>query len=170
MRLLVVVDLARCTQITDASVAAIATLKSLRALTLDGCVLVSDDGLEELKGVKESLEVLSLAGIATITDEGLGYVGQYCRLLTSINVNNCAQVTSVGLFKVAKGCKRLVTILASTTQIDDNGIAKISASLSKKYFDTMDISFCRDITDHGIGADCVHCCALLCCVVLMGRC
>jgi F-box and leucine-rich repeat protein 2/20 len=151
MRLLVVVDFSRCTQITDASVASLATLKSLRALTLDGCTLVSDDGLEELKNVRESLEVLSLANVATITDEGLGYVGQYCRLLTSINVNNCAQISSVGLFKVAKGCKRLVCMLASSTYIDDDGIARISASLSKKYFDTMDISFCRDITDHGIG-------------------
>jgi len=150
MRLLVVVDLSRCTRITDASIAALATLRSLRVLTLDGCEHISDDGMEELVACKESLEVLSIAGVQSITDEGLGYIGRQCRLLTSINVNNCSQVSAEGLVSIARGCKKLICMLASATHINDAGIAAISALLSKKYMDTIDISFCRDISDHGI--------------------
>jgi hypothetical protein len=150
MRLLVVLDLSKCICISDDSLSYIATLKSLRILNLDQCRLVSDEGLEHLMKLGDSLEVLSLAGITSITDDGMGYIGSKCRLLTSLDVSRCVQVSSDGLMLVARGCKKLTTLLASTTEITDDGIAGISAELSKKYFTKLDISFCREVGDHGL--------------------
>ena len=151
MRLLVVIDLSKCTRITDASLTSIATLKSLRILILDGCEHLSDDGMEEIIPLKESLEIFSIASIQTITDEGLSYIGKNCRLLTSFNASYCSQITDVGIFEIVKGCKKLTTLLISTIHIDDVGLARISTNLSRKNVDTVDLSFCRDISDHGIG-------------------
>jgi hypothetical protein len=150
MRLLVVVDLTRCTRVTDAALTAIATLKSLRILVLDGCALISDDGMEELVPLKESLEVLSLASVQTITDEGMAYIGRNCRLLTSFNASFCSQVTDVGILEIAKGCKKLVNLQISSIAMDDIGLARIGTYLSRRYFDSLDVSFCREISDHGI--------------------
>jgi hypothetical protein len=151
MRLLVVIDLTNCIRITDHALAAIATLRSLRILILDGCDHISDDGLEELIPLKENLEILSLSSVQTITDEGLGYLGQHCRLLTSFNASYCSQVTDVGVLEIAKGCKKLTNLQIAGVSVGDTGLARIGTHLSRKYFDSLDISFCRDISDHGIG-------------------
>lgn len=151
MRLLVVAEFTRCVRITDRAFRAISTLKSLRILTLDGCISITDECFKDMGKMKANLEVLSLAGVNSITDLALIYVGQQCRTLTTLNVCNCVQITSVGLVAVARGCKKLNGMLAAATQLNDDGLATMASLFSKRYMATLDISFCRDVSDHGIG-------------------
>ena len=151
MRLLVVAEFAKCVKITDRGFRAIASLKSLRILTLDGCVNITDASFNDMGNIKANLEVISLAGITSITDSALIDIGEQCKALNTINVINCVQVTSAGLIAVARGCKKLSGMLAAATQLNDDGLATMASLFSKRYMATLDISFCRDITDHGIG-------------------
>jgi hypothetical protein len=151
MRLLVVAEFTRCIRISDRAMRAICTLSSLRVLTLDGCISLTDESFKDMGKVKMNLEVLSLAGVNSITDLALFHVGRQCKTLTTLNVCNCVQVTSVGLVAVARGCKKLSSMLAAATQLNDDGLATMASLFSKRYMTTLDISFCRDISDHGIG-------------------
>jgi hypothetical protein len=120
-------------------------------LTLDGCISITDESFKDMGKMKLNLEVLSLAGVTSITDMALIGVGEQCKGLLTLNVSNCVQVTSVGLIAVARGCKKLSTMLASATQLNDDGLAMMASLFSKRYMATLDISFCRDVSDHGIG-------------------
>lgn len=151
MRLLVVAEFTRCVKITDRAFRAISTLKSLRVLTLDGCVSITDASFKDMGKVKLNLEVLSLAGVTSITDMALIDIGKQCPTLFTLNVSHCVQVTSVGLIAVARGCKKLSSMLAAATQLNDDGLATMASLFSKRYMSTLDISFCRDVSDHGIG-------------------
>lgn len=151
MRLLVVAEFTRCVRITDRSLKAISTLPALRVLTLDGCIGITDAAFKDMGKMKLNLEVLSLAGVHSITDAVLHDVGEQCGALTTLNVSNCVQVTSRGLVSVARGCKKLSSMLAAATQLNDDGLATMASLFSKRYMTTIDISFCRDVTDHGIG-------------------
>ena len=151
MRLLVVAEFTRCVKITDRGFRAIATLKSLRVLTLDGCVSITDASFKDMGKVKLNLEVLSLAGVTSITDMALIDIGKQCSALATLNVSNCVQVTSIGLIAVARSCKKLNSMLAAATQLNDDGLATMASLFSKRYMANLDISFCRDVSDHGIG-------------------
>jgi F-box and leucine-rich repeat protein 2/20 len=151
MRLLVVAEFTRCVKITDRAFRAISSLTSLRVLTLDGCISITDESFEDMGKMKLNLEVLSLAGVTSITDQALVSVGRQCRTLTTLNVCNCVQITSVGLIAVARGCPKLSGMLAAATQLNDDGLATMASLFSKRYMSTLDISFCRDVSDHGIG-------------------
>lgn len=151
MRLLSVAEFTRCVRITDRAFKAIASLKSLRVLTLDGCTNITDECFKDMGKIKLNLEVLSLAGVNSITDLALFSVGEQCKALTTLNVCNCVQVTSVGLIAVARGCSKLGSMLAAATQLNDDGLASMASLFSKRYMTTLDISFCRDVSDHGIG-------------------
>jgi hypothetical protein len=151
MRLLVVAEFTRCVRITDRALRAVSTLTSLRVLTLDGCSGITDESFENMGKMTGCLEVLSLAGVVSITDQALISVGEQCKRLTTLNVCNCVQVTSLGLIAVARGCNKLSSMLAAATQLNDDGLATMASLFSKRYMATLDISFCRDISDHGIG-------------------
>lgn len=150
MRLLTTIDVANCTQLTDRSIADIASLKYLRVLNLDYCTGISDDGLEDMKNLADSLEILSMQGIRNLTDDGICVIGQNCRLLTSLNISHCSQVTHVGVIAVAQGCKKLRALYLSSIPLSDMGFATMVPYLSKRYMEVIDISNCRDITDHGV--------------------
>lgn len=125
-------------------------VKSLRIITLDSCVNITDDGIKSLKVIAEQLQVLSLANCINISDNGLDVIGQLTSHLTIFNVNNCPNVTHNILMLFAKKNKLLTTLHAASCYITDDGMSELCNYLSAKSLTSLDISFCREITDYSI--------------------
>ena len=143
-------DLTNSRQLTDEAAEHIGTMKTLRILTLDGCTSLTDSGLDSISELYASLEVLSLAGLSGITDDGLMPIASSCKQLQILNINNCSNITHEILCNVARNCRSLSTLHASATQITDHGLERITHFFSAKNLTSLDLSFCSDISDHGI--------------------
>jgi hypothetical protein len=143
-------DLSGCPLITNNSVYSLSRVKSLKILNLDGCVLVTDKGLQDLGPVAMDIQVLSLVGLSRITDNGLKFVGRECKGMKIFNSSSCAQISEEGIMHIVTNSTRLSTLHIGSIQINDAGLTEISRYLSKKSMTSMDLSMCRDISDFGI--------------------
>lgn len=143
-------DLSGCNQITDFGLEHLNRLRDLRVLNLDGCVFLTDKGIKKLKPLAEKLEALSLAGLVQLTNAGLLEFVQSCQYLKLFNINNCGNITYELVYIVANTNTRLATLNISSTQISDDGLSQLATVVSKKHLTSLDLSFCRDITDFGI--------------------
>ncbi len=153
-------DLCNCTLLTNTSLQSITRLKLLKILSLENCSLVDDNGIKLLVELTETLESLSFSGLHRITDAGLFPIATQCRKLKLLNVNNCPEVTHHILQVFAKNNGWLETLCAAGTYITDEGLSLISVVLSKKNMTSLDISFCRDVTDFGLITLSEICCNL----------
>ena len=143
-------NLSMCTQLTNDSLKSLARLKRLRVVVLDGVPEITDDGLAALSAAGELLEVVSLAGNSNITDDGLTTLGACCTRLQVLNVNNCGAIGHEAIVGVVRNNRKLTTIMASGTHLNDEGLSILCNYLSNKSFTSLDISFCREISDFGI--------------------
>ncbi|XP_073055348.1 EIN3-binding F-box protein 1-like [Primulina eburnea] len=97
--------------------------KSLRNLDLGWCREVSDKALESFRGLN-SLESLNLQGCWLITDEGLAFLaeGSLCRTLKILNLAECDRITDFGLIHLKKMCCLEELNLAECgPKVTDNG-------------------------------------------------
>ena len=145
-------DLSMCSYLTNDSLASLGRLQKLRVVILDGVPSITDEGLAGLSAAGERLEVLSLAGNSNVTDEGLIAMGACCTRLQVLNVNQCGLLTHEAIVGIARNNRKLTTISASGTHLDDEGLSVLSNYLSSKSFTSLDISFCREISDFGINS------------------
>ena len=143
-------DFSGCTSLTNTSLTYLTRLKLVKILCLDNCIHINDQGLKTLLPIIEQLEVLSLANCIHISDNGLEDLGKASVMLTIFNVSNCPDVTHNMLILFAKRNKRLATLHASSTYITDEGMTELCTNLSPKCLTSLDISFCRDISDYAM--------------------
>ena len=111
------------TDITDAGLAQLKGITSLKLLTLDGDIHISDAGLEHLKGL-ENLERLFLEA-SYITDTGLAHL-KSLRKLRQLSIRS---------------------MMVGTTRVSDNGLAHLEAMKKLEGLDLDNIP----ITDAGLG-------------------
>jgi hypothetical protein len=81
---------------------------------------------------------------------GLKLVFRECRRLKVVCVNNCTQITGASLEILTSNNKLLSTFSASAIHLTDKSFTLISSTFSKHNMTSVDISFCRDITDQAI--------------------
>lgn len=143
-------DLSGCRLITNLSLSYITRVKALKILNLDGCILIDDKGLKALVVAADRIEVLVLANLPLITDQGLEAIGTACHRLKILNVSKCPQISYESLAKITPLNRRLNTLAASATLISDAGLSHICGGFTAKEMTSLDVSFCREITDFSI--------------------
>lgn len=93
-------DLEECCQITDQTLAHLATgCPSLEKLTLSHCELITDEGIRQLTAgscAAESLSVLELDNCPLITDSTLEYLTS-CHNLQVIDMYDCQLISRAAI-------------------------------------------------------------------------
>ena len=97
-----------CPRVGAPALAGIATLSSLRTLSLRGCALVDDAGLQALAAGLGRLTGLSLFSAAGVTSRGLHSLSRMPRL-RSLQLSHCWNVDDEGLMQLAR-CRDLAQL------------------------------------------------------------
>lgn len=145
-------DLTSCIHISSKSLQQIVKNKCVVALTLDNISSLTDDDILILVALAERLQVLSLANLRNITDKGLLPIISAASHLRLLNVNLCVNLSQNSTILAAECNPRLETLSASTVYFTNEGFLLLCKALSPEYFTSIDISYCREITDSGVMA------------------
>lgn len=150
MPLTVGFDLSGCVHVTKASLSQIVRNRAIAAINLDGCHELEDESILLLSQIAKQLELLSLVGLTRITDGGLIPVVSSCNRLSVLNVNQCSKISQNALFYASQSSKSLRALHAAGVYINNEGLLSLCQLLSPDVFSSLDISFCREITDFGL--------------------
>ncbi|KAL9240569.1 hypothetical protein vseg_014771 [Gypsophila vaccaria] len=119
----------------------------LRSLSLSGCTELPDSGLKLLETYGSTLRALHLDCCFKVTDDGLSSVAVGCPLLTFISLYR-SNVTDSGLETLANGCSGLEVLnLSYCSSITDRGIRSLVKNCSK--MTAIRVSNCAQITGDG---------------------
>ena len=99
---------------------------TLRELDLEGVELVTDTALHAIAESLPALERLSLKGCIQLSDEAVGALAANCRGLSHLSLNKVPGVSDVALLALKTHCADALRVL--------------------------DLSGCRGVSDHGVGA------------------
>ena len=89
-----------------------------------------------------------------ITDAGLKNLAQSTRL-REIDLSFCDQVTDQGVEALALNCPNLTSVILHSTSISDRALICLGKMSSR--LEELSVSYCKDITDHGINAIARNC-------------
>ncbi|KAJ4708080.1 F-box/LRR-repeat protein [Melia azedarach] len=145
-------DLGRCSLIDDQVLEAIGKASVIRALNLEGCSLITDQGLVFLTNgySSKSLKKLVLAECDRVTDFGVSFLRQMS-CLEELNLAECGpKVTDIGGIAIAsmKTLKRLN--LSWLINVSDHTLTAIAKNC--KNLAAIDLTGCELITGSGIRA------------------
>ena len=168
-----------CDQFLPEWLPPLSRLHELHTLSLSGLCLLSDDALVTLlDGCAARLKTLSLRGCSLLGPEAIITAARLCPALTSLDLEGVELLTDAAALALAEGCPALQTLtLKGCVQLSDEAIEAISdgcrglcdVSLNKipalsdrailalrthnaSSLRTLDLSWCRGLTDHGLGA------------------
>ena len=136
--------------LTNQTLICLSRNSAIRVLGLENCPLLDNNGIRYLVDIAEKLEVVNFAGIYQLTDLGVAPLFKACHSLVVVTLSNCPHLTHEAMHLLALNNRRLTTLHASATQISDAGLSLICSAFSKKSMTSLDVSLCRDITDHAI--------------------
>jgi hypothetical protein len=142
-------DFSGCHLLTNKSLQCLGRTANTRIINLENCPVIDDTGILYLLDIAEKLEVINIAGAVHVTDLALAQLFAKCERLTSVNVCNCIHVSFEVLHVLAINNHRLADLRAAACQIDDGGLSMICSALSDTHMRSLDISFCRDVSDYG---------------------
>ena len=147
-----VIELARCDQVTDAGVIALgAFCGNLQSIDLARCEKVTDAGVVALSAVCGKLQYISLAFCDQLTDAGVIALGAGCGQLQSINLTCCDKVTDAGVIALGAGCGKLQSIsLAGCSKVTDAGLIALGAGCGQ--LQSIDLAGCWKVTNAGFEA------------------
>lgn len=93
-----------CLELSDPQLMYVSSLRRLRSLTLDGCVNITDEGLEALRGLSCTLKRLSLHGCKQLCRIGIlsGLTS-----LEALSLEQCVQIEDEELAKALAGLTSL---------------------------------------------------------------
>ncbi|XP_046335483.2 uncharacterized protein LOC124117572 [Haliotis rufescens] len=170
------VDASWC-HVTDNGLTALSeSAHRLESLCLNGCQMLSDEGVETvIKKHGSSLRVLELFGCFNLTPRCIRCIATHCTNLLTINLGQCFRLTdssithlsaSLGrvenldlrgckqirdncIRKIVRNCPRLKTIIiANCPHVSDAALVEIATySMDVR---SLDICGCRNVTDHSI--------------------
>jgi hypothetical protein len=104
-------------EVTDAGLLAIARNGALRALHMEGCLQVTDEGLQAVVSLCPHLESVDITSCEDlITDSTLIALGQHCRNLRKLKTGY-TYVTEEGLEAIAAGCPLLENLDVSACMV-----------------------------------------------------
>jgi Leucine-rich repeat (LRR) protein len=122
----------------------LADMKGLKYLSLDECLFVSDEGIANLKGMKNLVELHLWS--TSVRSAGLDVIAGLTSLET-LNLDK-VEVTDDDLAKL-KALKNLEWLNLSSTLISDAGLAHLQELPQLK---TLIVEFCTDVSPAAIEA------------------
>lgn len=148
---LTLVDLVRCSRITDLSVNEIAMqCPLLQDIKLEGC-RVSDECLLTVGARCHLLKRLNLSCNEDVTDKGLKALAKGCPLLEQLKLNECIGITDEGITAIASSCSSLTLIdLVRCSRITDLSINEIA--IQCPLLQEINLEGCHRITDVSISS------------------
>ncbi|KAI7733410.1 hypothetical protein M8C21_023276 [Ambrosia artemisiifolia] len=155
----------------------IVKFKQLEVLSVAGIETMRDEYVVFIAALLgESLKELNLADCVMLTDICLNTIGYCCPNLCSLNLTNLRLLTDLSLCHLAVGCMSLKSLIVARANFSDeiiaafletcgkslkelslNHVGKVSfntaLSLAKfsKDLVSLDVSWCRELTDEAIG-------------------
>ena len=124
---LISLGLRGCSLLSPEVIVSVARLcATLRELDLEGVELVTDTALHAIAESLPALERLSLKGCIQLSDEAVGALAANCRGLSHLSLNKVPGVSDVALLALKTHCADALRVL--------------------------DLSWCRGVSDHGVGA------------------
>jgi len=149
----------RGTRITNTGVVQVASkCAGLRIFNAARCMQVSDVGIKALADGCSQLTHLDLT-CTGLTDEGLKYIGRKCTWLYTLKMSECSMLTDAGIEAVLSGCCLKLAILdLSSTSVTDKALEHMGRKCSE--LAVLDLSCCSNVTDDGIQAIALGCCKL----------
>ncbi|KAI3805318.1 hypothetical protein L1987_27581 [Smallanthus sonchifolius] len=159
------------------SLSSIMKLHCLEVLSVAGIETVCDEFVMLVALSRgQKLKELNLAGCVMLTNSCLQSIGDFCPFLCSLDVSNLRHLTDLGLCYLAVGCKSLKSLNVTRADFSDelvaaflettgkslkelslNHVSKVSFntafSLAKfsRNLVSLDVSWCRELTDEAIG-------------------
>jgi hypothetical protein len=103
-------------EVTDDGIQKVARNGALRTLCVEGCVELTDEGLQAVVAFCPHLESVDLSACDELTDATLLAIGQHCSNLRELNIVE-TDVTDEGLRAIAEGCPLLETLNASQCDV-----------------------------------------------------
>jgi hypothetical protein len=103
-------------EVTDDGIQKVARNGALRTLCVEGCVELTDEGLQAVVAFCPLLESVDLSACDELTDATLIAIGQHCPNLRELNIVE-TDVTDEGLQAIAAGCPLLETLNASQCDV-----------------------------------------------------
>mmetsp|Transcript_3546 Transcript_3546/g.5520 ORF Transcript_3546/g.5520 Transcript_3546/m.5520 type:complete len:1201 (+) Transcript_3546:1755-5357(+) len=147
-------DLSKCVRLTNASLNHIDRMNNVKVLSMNYCPLINDLGLKSIRSLYVKLQIISIEGMSLISDDGFSTIVDKCTKLVQVNVNKCPNITEKTLLPIVKNNPMLSSLQMSGTRLSDESFALVCAAMvqvgSGKNMTNMDISLCRDLTDHSI--------------------
>lgn len=90
-------------KVTDKSMFRTSALRSLKEISLQWCVGISDQGIDALTTNCPSLTSMDLRS-CQITDESIGFIARKCTQLTALDISWCNGITDSGILKLIPSC------------------------------------------------------------------
>ncbi|TMW57099.1 hypothetical protein Poli38472_003024 [Pythium oligandrum] len=171
-------SLSECPQLDDSALQALFTMKNLRKLELNQMERISDEFVGELTAKLPDLEDLSLARCSQLSDVAVRAAFENCRNLRHLDVSDlpdltddsvepirrlghslkrvtigrCLGLTDVAIEHIAIGANNCIErlVMSSLAEITDAAIFTLQKHCLAS-LETLDISFCRNITEDALG-------------------
>lgn len=152
-------------------------LETLEVLSVAGIHTVCDDFVREVVSVHGCrLKHLGLADCIELTDYSLEVIGNTCAGLRSIDLSNLCKLTDVAIGHLANGCKEVQMLRFCRNAFSDEAVAAyidirgaflkdlslnniikvsnntaLSVSRNCKNLKSLDLSWCRNMTNEALG-------------------
>ena len=130
--------------ITDASLTSIAHMVQLEGLSVASCDKLTDRGISNLAPLS-LLKMLDISHCDELTDVSMGTIGQLASL-EALSVYNCPELTDSGFARLT-ALKKLKFLGIGESKITDDTLLSVGRIES---LEILDINVCEHLTDTGI--------------------
>ncbi|XP_024362312.1 F-box protein At3g58530 [Physcomitrium patens] len=142
-------------KVTDAGIEAVVrSCKDLRSLNISGCKSLTDRSLRAVAKHGQRIQILNLTRGVKLTDEGLVEVINACREIVELYLYASPNFTDTSFITLSKLSELRVLDLCGAHLLSDDGLSAIS-ECSK--LETLNLTWCINITDVGLTALAQHC-------------
>ena len=121
---------------------------NLCEFSASNCMRMTDAGVMKLAQECRGLTSIDLSSTA-ITDDTLDAVSAHSELLQKLNLSSCPNVTPRGIAMIAFRMQNLKSLLLMSTNITD--LAMVYLAHGKPLLEELDVSYCFQISDYGLG-------------------
>lgn len=152
-------------------------LKALERLSLRGIESVSDKFIRQLISTNgHNMKELVLASCVNLTDSSLKVIAETCSQLRVLDLSYLGKLTDIGMAHITNGCRRIQDLKLCRSPFSDDAIAAfleasgesltelslnnipevgqnttISLARRCKNLESLDLSWCRRLTDEALG-------------------
>ncbi|XP_075508239.1 uncharacterized protein LOC142545134 [Primulina tabacum] len=160
--------------------------RCMEVLSVANVQTVTDQFISEvIKACGQSIKELDLANCLELTDSSLKIIGSSCVNLCSLNISNLHNLTDIGVEYLANGCRSIQKLKlcrngfsdeamaafmqssgGSLMELSLNNVTKVGSNTAlslagySKKLSSLDISWCRRITNEALGLIVDNCSSL----------